>query len=124
MYKVVRMYANTPRRNDYYPARKTLTVFAVITIILLLITIYVAICCTLNFGKGLKPHVERNADFFGHRRRQTIDDEAWDYDSYGGGEHSRPKPDNGMYMDRMTAHRVDYGPGTGGGGGGSRMTID
>ncbi len=128
VYKVVRMYANTPRRTDYYPARKTLTVFAVITIILLLITIYVAVCCTLNFGKGLKQHVERNADFFGHRRRGTIDDEAWGYDSYaGGGEHSRPKPDNGMYMDRMTAQRVDYGHetgGGGGGGGGSRMTID
>src|SRR5215472_3836137 len=116
------MYANTPRRVDYLPARKTLTVFAVITIILLLITIYVAICCTLNFGKGLKPHVERNADFFGHKRRRTIDDESWAYDSYGGGEHAGTKPDGGVYMDRMTAQRVDYAPPYGGGG--SRMTID
>jgi hypothetical protein len=79
----------------------------------------------------LKPHVERSADFFGRRRRQTIDDETWGYDSYGGGggggggggEHPGPKPDGGMYMDRMTAQRVDYGVGYGGGGG-SRMTID
>lgn len=118
------MYANTPRREDYLPARKTLTVFAIITIVLLLITIYVAICCTLNFGKGLKPHVERSADFFGHRRRQTIDDEPWGYDSsYGDGQHTGPKPGGGVYMDRMTAQRVDYGPGYGGGGG-PRITID
>jgi len=118
------MYADTPRRSDYLPARKTLTVFAVITIILLLITIVVAICCTLNFGKGLKPHVEPSGDFFGHRRRRTIDGESWGYGSYGGGvgEHAGNKPpDSGMYMDRITAQRVDYGPGA---SGGSRMTID
>ena len=118
------MYANSSRRADYLPARKTLTVFAVITIVLLLITIYVAILCTRNFGKGLKPYVDNSTAFFGHRRRQTIDDEPWAFDSYGGGAPAGAKVGTGMYMDSMTAQRVDYGPGYGGGGGGSRMTID
>jgi hypothetical protein len=42
------------RAKDYAPARKTLTVFAVITIILLVVTIAIAIRCALNYGKGLR----------------------------------------------------------------------
>lgn len=45
---------------DYYRlARSTLTIFAVITVILLIITIGIAIKCMLNFDKGLKVHVNR-----------------------------------------------------------------
>jgi hypothetical protein len=35
-----------------------LTAFAVITILLILLTIINAVVCMLNFGKGLKPHLQ------------------------------------------------------------------
>lgn len=43
--------------DDYRPARRSLTTFAVITVLLLLVTIAYAIVCTVNFNKGLKPHI-------------------------------------------------------------------
>jgi NADH:ubiquinone oxidoreductase subunit 6 (subunit J) len=58
LFKLVRMYAaDTTRLKDYHPARKSLTTFAVLTILLLLVTIVVACICTHNFNKGLKPHL-------------------------------------------------------------------
>ncbi|KAF2798401.1 hypothetical protein K505DRAFT_233319 [Melanomma pulvis-pyrius CBS 109.77] len=58
LFKLVRMYAaDAARLDDYKPARKSLTSFAVLTILLLLVTIIVACLCTHNFNKGLKPHV-------------------------------------------------------------------
>lgn len=60
LFKLVRMYAAPPDRiKDYLPARKSLTSFAVITLLLVLATIVVACMCTHNFGKGLKPHIAR-----------------------------------------------------------------
>lgn len=41
----------------YIPVRKSLTTFAVITVILIILTIGLAISCMLNFNKGLKPHI-------------------------------------------------------------------
>ncbi|KIW08578.1 uncharacterized protein PV09_00542 [Verruconis gallopava] len=61
IFKLVRMYAaDSQRRSDYAPARKTLTIFAVITIVFLLITIVIACWCTRNFNKGLKPHISKS----------------------------------------------------------------
>ncbi|KAF2246659.1 hypothetical protein BU26DRAFT_50855 [Trematosphaeria pertusa] len=58
LFKLVRMYAaDAQRLEDYKPARKSLTSFAVLTILLLLVTIVTACMCTHNFNKGLKPHV-------------------------------------------------------------------
>ncbi|KAF2091206.1 hypothetical protein K490DRAFT_34026 [Saccharata proteae CBS 121410] len=60
LFKLVRMYGSDKKRvQDYLPARRSLTTFAVITILLLLVTIAVAIMCTHNFNKGLKPHITR-----------------------------------------------------------------
>lgn len=44
---------------EYIAARRSLTFFAVITILLIIATIVNAIVCTANFHKGLKPHVMR-----------------------------------------------------------------
>lgn len=41
----------------YIAARRSLTTFAVITIILIVITIINACMCTNNFNRGLKPHI-------------------------------------------------------------------
>ncbi|KAL6705932.1 hypothetical protein ACN47E_006211 [Coniothyrium glycines] len=58
LFKFIRMYvADANRQEDYKPARKSLTAFAVLTILLLLITIVTACMCTHNFNKGLRPHV-------------------------------------------------------------------
>lgn len=56
IFKLVRMYASS-RVRDYESARKTLTVFAIITLLTVIVTIIVAIWCTMNFNKGLKPHL-------------------------------------------------------------------
>jgi hypothetical protein len=54
------MYASDPQRQEQYrPARPTLTVFAVITLALMIVTIVMASWCAANFNKGLKPHVNK-----------------------------------------------------------------
>lgn len=62
LFKLIRMYvADRIRQEDYKPARKSLTAFAILTILLLLVTIITACLCTHNFNKGLKPHVNDKA---------------------------------------------------------------
>lgn len=56
LFKLVRMY-QPEREKPYVPVRKSLTTFAVITIILIIITIVNAVMCALNFRKGLKPYI-------------------------------------------------------------------
>jgi Na+/melibiose symporter-like transporter len=58
LFKLIRMFvADGKRQEDYKPARKSLTAFAILTILLLVCTIITACLCTHNFNKGLKPHV-------------------------------------------------------------------
>ncbi len=58
IFKLIRMYDSPPAIMDQYlPARHSLTTFAVLTILLLIVTIGTAIMCMMNFNKGLKPHV-------------------------------------------------------------------
>lgn len=62
LFKLVRMYAaDKIRVDDYRPARKSLTSFAALTILLVVITIITACICTHNFNKGLKPHVNNKS---------------------------------------------------------------
>ncbi|KAE9982028.1 hypothetical protein EG328_011270 [Venturia inaequalis] len=62
IFKLVRMYTvKGDRLTNYIVARPTLTVFAVITLALMLVTITMATWCTLNFNKGLKPHVNKRS---------------------------------------------------------------
>ncbi|MCJ1339281.1 hypothetical protein MMC09_004570 [Bachmanniomyces sp. S44760] len=56
IFKLERMYS-TKKEKVYEPVRQPLTTFAVITVILIILTIINAIMCTLNFNKGLKPHI-------------------------------------------------------------------
>ncbi|KAL9581952.1 MAG: hypothetical protein Q9212_003588, partial [Teloschistes hypoglaucus] len=56
LFKLVRMY-QPGRRQDYDPVRRPLTTFAIITVILIILTIVNACMCTANFGRGLKPHI-------------------------------------------------------------------
>lgn len=46
-------FGPTHRIDDYLPARRSLTTFAIITIILLVATFIIAALCTRKFGKGL-----------------------------------------------------------------------
>lgn len=69
LFKLVRMYDSSPaREEDYRPARKSLTTFAVITVILLIVTITYACLCMYNFGKGLKTLVASGRKHIGRRR--------------------------------------------------------
>lgn len=58
IFKLARMYQPAKEAN-YLPVRKNLTSFAVITIILIVLTIVNACACMANFDKGLKPHVTK-----------------------------------------------------------------
>jgi hypothetical protein len=73
LFKLIRMYAaDKIRLEDYKPARKSLTSFAVLTILLLLVTIVIACICTHNFNKGLKPHLSnKNIENNTNKQYQT-----------------------------------------------------
>ncbi|SLM36107.1 hypothetical protein LPUS_05547 [Lasallia pustulata] len=58
LFKLVRMYHGRKVPN-YIPVRRSLTTFAVITVILIILTIINACMCTNNFGRGLKPYIQR-----------------------------------------------------------------
>ncbi|KAI9837091.1 MAG: hypothetical protein M1819_000742 [Sarea resinae] len=57
LFKLVRMYKKSAREQQYLPARRSLTIFAVITVALIILTIINACICTANFNRGLKPHI-------------------------------------------------------------------
>ncbi|KAK2594554.1 hypothetical protein QQS21_007726 [Conoideocrella luteorostrata] len=63
IFKLVRIYQKS-HKSSYLAVRKSLTAFAVITILLILLTIANAIICMNNFNKGLKAHLlaSRKAD--------------------------------------------------------------
>ncbi|GFG16759.1 UPF0658 Golgi apparatus membrane protein C23H3.04 [Aspergillus udagawae] len=58
LFKLVRMYQPQTYK-EYLPARRSLTFFAVITIVLIIMTIINACMCMHNFHKGLKPHINK-----------------------------------------------------------------
>ncbi|KIW88195.1 uncharacterized protein Z519_11306 [Cladophialophora bantiana CBS 173.52] len=58
IFKMVRMYS-PGWEVPYLPARKELTTFAVLTIILILVTITYACVCAHNYNRGLKPYVNK-----------------------------------------------------------------
>ncbi|KAI4131818.1 MAG: hypothetical protein LQ347_002806 [Umbilicaria vellea] len=58
LFKLVRMYHGN-KQKTYIPVRRSLTTFAVITVILIILTIINACMCTNNFGRGLKPYIQR-----------------------------------------------------------------
>lgn len=59
LFKLVRMYQPS-EEEKYMAARKTLTTFAVITLLFLIISIINAIVCTRNFGYGLREVINQN----------------------------------------------------------------
>lgn len=61
IFKLVRIYEPS-QAYKYLSVRKTLTVFAVLTIIFLVATIIAGTICTINFGKGLRKIVEDTKD--------------------------------------------------------------
>ncbi|EHY60446.1 UPF0658 Golgi apparatus membrane protein C23H3.04 [Exophiala dermatitidis] len=65
VFKMVRMYSPS-HSGAYLPARKELTTFAVLTIILIILTIINACLCAHNYNRGLKPYVNKSS---------TIDDD-------------------------------------------------
>ncbi|KAF9889920.1 hypothetical protein FE257_006792 [Aspergillus nanangensis] len=58
LFKLVRMYAPETYA-EYLPARRSLTFFAIITLVLIVLTITNACMCMHNFHKGLKPHINK-----------------------------------------------------------------
>lgn len=55
LFKLIRLYTATgPKKLRFDRSRKTLTVFAVITLLFLILTILYSVKCLMNFGLGLK----------------------------------------------------------------------
>lgn len=79
-FKLVRIYQPGHAQN-YQAVRKSLTAFAVLTIILIILTIINAFVCMHNFGAGLKNHLVGAG---GGRRqaRRGSDPEKYDANSY------------------------------------------
>ncbi|KAI2622545.1 hypothetical protein GGR54DRAFT_69090 [Hypoxylon sp. NC1633] len=70
IYKLARIY--DPVEKTYYePVKKSLTAFAVLTIVLIILTIINAMVCMFNFGRGLKQHL--------NTPRQEIDKDQASY---------------------------------------------
>ena len=57
-FKLVRIY-QPGHSQDYDAVRRSLTAFAVLTILLIILTIINAFICMNNFGAGLKPYLLR-----------------------------------------------------------------
>ncbi|KAL4806903.1 hypothetical protein BDV18DRAFT_121141 [Aspergillus unguis] len=66
MFKLVRMY-QPATRNDYSTARRSLTFFAIITLVLIVMTIINGCVCMHNFHKGLKPHINKKKQKSGEK---------------------------------------------------------
>lgn len=60
IFKLVRIY-QPPYSKGYKAVEKSLTAFAVITILLIILTIANAIICLRNFGSGLKTHLQSSS---------------------------------------------------------------
>lgn len=87
--------ADPGRVADYLPARHSLTTFAVITVLLLIVTIAVSFICMRNFGKGLKPHIQR-------RKVQSPEDNYKTYTPYAGNDFAQQPHPMGPVSSRMT----------------------
>jgi len=75
IFKLVRIYASGSKRQvQYSTASKTLTIFAAITILLLLVTIMIAFWCTSNFNNGLKAHVNKRSKAAEANQKWAMDD--------------------------------------------------
>ncbi|KAL2270840.1 hypothetical protein VTJ83DRAFT_211 [Remersonia thermophila] len=81
-FKLVRIY-QPGHSQDYLAVRRSLTAFAVLTIILIILTIINAFICMSNFDKGLKAHLVKPAG---------PDPEKEDANSYQLNEHKPPLP--------------------------------
>lgn len=61
IFKLYRMYAEATFE-QYLAARPSMTFFAIITLILIVITIINACMCVNNFNHGLKPHIQKKKE--------------------------------------------------------------
>ena len=61
-FKLVRIWSGDKAITVYQPINKELTIFAVITLLLIMGTIVNAVQCVMNFGKGLKPYLLSRRD--------------------------------------------------------------
>lgn len=71
-FKVIRVYIHNTNRNEPYPGRKSITMFAVFSIILLFVTFGLEIIVCSNYGKGLKKFTARTFFF---KRKDLVEDD-------------------------------------------------
>ncbi|KAK3674211.1 hypothetical protein LTR78_006058 [Recurvomyces mirabilis] len=94
VFKLVRMYEAPEKRvEEYKPARRSLTIFAVLTLIALVLTMVTAFVCMRNFNKGLKPHIQK---------REVPNADELKYTNYGPDQFNGPSHSLEPVPHRMT----------------------
>lgn len=109
IFKFFRMYQPS-KMTPYLPARKELTTFAVLTILLMTLTIIVACMCAHNYGKGLKPYImhSNTKAVVGPNDRPAFDEIHGQPSAYGGPASSYPLQ-NDNYPQKPGAGRSNAG---------------
>lgn len=75
LFKLVRMY-QPATANEYSTARRSLTFFAIITLVLIVMTIINGCVCMHNFHKGLKPHINKKKQKSGEKNSTELSNVA------------------------------------------------
>lgn len=81
LFKLVRMYQPS-QKEKYLLGRRTLTTFAVITLLIIIVTIINACVCMSNFDKGLRKHISK--------RKIQSEEEKMNMNDLHGGQHPHP----------------------------------
>lgn len=117
LFKMVRMYTRGTE-DQYKAAKKELTTFAVLTILLLICTIIVACMCAHNYGKGLEPYV-RSAS-----KKPISNDQRMEIGSVEHGPPSAYNPQSYNMTDEPMNQKTPAGPFPAGRPPAGRMEID
>lgn len=72
LFKLARIY-QPGHVEQYLPVQKSLTIFAVLTIVLIILTIINTLMCIHNFGKGLKPFILKRKVRGGEEGTELLD---------------------------------------------------
>lgn len=81
MFKLIRMYQPS-QESKYVSARKSLTVFAAITLFLILVSEINMIVCARNFDKGLKPYIASHSSLGKRLRISNLSPAADDTEKF------------------------------------------
>ena len=96
VFKLVRMFQPS-EETPFLPVRKSLTTFAIITLVLVLATAILTLKCMFNFNKGLKDYIQVKRMSQDNDKLEMFDSELLNYQHQY--YRNRPNPVSRMSMD-------------------------